>query len=79
MLHMSLCLHLLKVNWSNYRVFPDIPVTSFKNNKNSKSYLLITVLSVIIETERSEPCGVTRPPCKLYSYMKNKNTFESNY
>ena len=55
------------------KVFPGIPVTSFKSNKNLKLYLVKTVLPDIHEVGISEPCGRNRPPCqqhKKYKYLQ---------
>ena len=38
------------------KVFPDVPIIDFKNNKNLKSYLVRTVLPNINEVGRCQPC-----------------------
>ena len=39
------------------KVFPEVPIIGFKNNKNLKSHLVRTVLPDINEVGRCEPCG----------------------
>ena len=43
------------------RVFPEVPITGFKNNKNLKSHLVRAALPDINEVGRCEPCGGKRP------------------
>ena len=65
--------------WDEYhkKVFPEVPVIGFKNNKNLKSRLVRAALAYINEVGRCEPCGGKRPPSQLCSNMKNTSTFKS--
>ena len=47
------------------KVFPEVPIIGFKNNKKLKSHLVRAVLPDINEVGRCEPCGGKRPPCQL--------------
>ena len=47
------------------KVFPEIPIIGFKNNKNLISHLVRAALPDINEVGRCEPCGGKRPPCQL--------------
>ena len=47
------------------KVFPDVPMTGFKNNKNLKAHLARSQLSDLDEEDRSTPCGGERPFCHL--------------
>ena len=61
------------------KVFPEVPIIGFKNNKNLKSHLVRATLRDINEGGRCEPCGGKRPPCQLCSNMKNTSTFKSKH
>ena len=61
------------------KVFPEVPIIGFKNNKNLKSHLVRALLPDINEVGRCEPCGGKRPPCQLCSNMKNTSTFKSKH
>ena len=61
------------------KVFPEVPIIVFKNNKNLKSHLVRAALPDINEVGRCEPCGGKRPPCQLCSNMKNTSTFKSKH
>ena len=60
------------------KVFPKVPIISFKNNQNLKSYLVRAALSDINEVGRCQPCGGKRPPCQLCNNMKNTSTLKVN-
>ena len=71
---------ILACDEDHKRVFPEVQITGFKNNKNLKSHLLVkTALPDVNEVGRSEPCGGKRPPCQLCSDMKNTSTFKSKH
>ena len=65
--------------WIPQKVFPEIPIFDFKNNKNLKSHLVRTGLPDVKEVGRCKPCGGKRPLCQLRSNMKNTSTFKSNH
>ena len=55
---------ILACDEEHKKVFLDIPVTGFKNNKNLKLHLVRAVLPDINEVVIFEPCGGDRPPCQ---------------
>ena len=61
------------------KVFPDIPMIGFKNNKNLKAHLVRSQLPGLDEVGRSNPCGGIRPPCHLRENMKDKCNFKSTH
>ena len=61
------------------KVFPEVSITGFKNNKNLKSHLVRAALPDINEVGRCKPCGGKRPACQLCSNMKNTSTFKSKH
>ena len=61
------------------KVFPDVPMTGFKINKNLKANLLRSQLPDLDEVGRSKPCGGKRPPCHLCENMKDTCTFKSKH
>ena len=60
------------------KVFLEVSIIGFKNNKNLKSHLVRVALPDINEVSRCEPCGGKRP-CQLCSNMKNTSTFKSKH
>ena len=61
------------------KVFPEVPIIVFKNNKNLKLHLMRAALPDINEVDRCEPCGGKRSPCQLCSNIKNTRTFKSKH
>ena len=61
------------------KVFPDIPMIGFKNNKDLKGHLARSQLPDLDEVGRSKPCGGKRPPCDLCENMKDTCTFKSKH
>ena len=61
------------------KVFPDVPMNGFKNNKNLKAHLVRSHLPDLDEVGSSKPCGGKRPPCDLYENMKYTCTFKSKH
>ena len=59
------------------KVFPDIPMFGFKNNK--KIHLVRSKLPDLDELDRSQPCGGKRPPCHLCENMKDTCTFKCKH
>ena len=59
------------------KVFPDVPIIGFKNNKNLKSHFVRAVLPDINEEGRYELCSGKRPAYQLCTHMKNTNTFKN--
>ena len=57
----------------------EVPIISFKNNKNLKSHLVRATLPDINEVGRRKPCGGKRLPCRLCSNIKNTSTFKGKY
>ena len=60
------------------KVFPEVPIIGFKNNKNLKSHLERAALPDINEVGRCEACVGKRPPCQLCSNMKNTSKHSVN-
>ena len=51
-------LHVLLIpNKEHKKVFPDVPVVGFRNDKSLKDYLVRANLSKLEESGRCEPCG----------------------
>ena len=61
------------------KVFSDVPMIGFKNNKNLKAHLVRSQLPDLDEVGRSKPCGGKRPPCHLCENMKDTCTFKSKH
>ena len=61
------------------KVFPEVPMIGFKNNKNLKAHLVRSQLPDLDEVGRSKPCGGKRPPCHLCENMKDTCTFKSKH
>ena len=70
---------ILACNEDDKKVFPEVPIIGFKNNKNLKSHVVRATLPDINEVGRCEPCGGKRPPCQLYCNMKSTSTFKSKH
>ena len=60
------------------KVFLEVPIIGFKNNKNLnlKSHLARAALKDIKELGRCKQSRGKRHPCQLYSNMKNTSTFK---
>ena len=61
------------------KVFPDVPMIGFKNNKNLKAHLVRSQLPDLDEVDRSKSCGGTRPPYHLCENLKDTCTFKSKH
>ena len=61
------------------KVFPDVPMIGFKNNKNLKAHLVRSQLPDLDEVGRSKPWGGKRSPCHLCENMKDTFTFKSKH
>ena len=61
------------------KVFPDVPLIGFKNNKNLKAHLVRSQLQDLDELGRSKPCGGKRLPCHLCKNIKDICTFKSKH
>ena len=61
------------------KVFPDVPLVGFKNNKNLKAHLVRSQLPVLDEVGMSKPYGGKRPPCHLCENIKDTCTFKSKH
>ena len=61
------------------KVFSDVPMTGFKNNKNLKAHLVRSQLPDLDDVGRSKPCGGKIPPCHLRENMKDTCTFKSKH
>ena len=70
---------ILACDEAQKKVFPEVPIIGFKNNKNLKSHLVRATLPYINKVGRCEPGGGKRPPCQLCSNMKNTSTFKSKH
>ena len=70
---------ILAYDEDHKKVFPEVPIIGFKNNKNLKSHFVRATLPDINEVGRCELCGGKRPPCQLFNNMKNTSTFKSKH
>ena len=70
---------ILACDEAHKKVFPEVPIIGFKNNKNLKSHLVRVALPDINEVGRFKPCGGKIPPCQLCNNMKNTSTFKSKH
>ena len=61
------------------KVFPDVPLVGFKNNKNLKAHLVRSPLPDLEEVDRSKLCEGKRPPCHLCENIKDTCTFKSKH
>ena len=61
------------------KVFPDVPMIGFKNNKNLKAHFVRSQLPDLDEVGRSKPYGGKRPPYHLCENMKDTCTFKSKH
>ena len=48
---------ILACDKAHKKVFPEVPVIGFKNNKNLKSHLVRAAVPDINEVGRRKPCG----------------------
>ena len=69
---------VLACDEAHKKVFPEVPIIDFKNNKNLKSYLVRAAFPNINDVGRCKPCGGKRP-CQLCSDMKNTSAFKSKH
>ena len=58
------------------KVFPDVPMTGFKNNK---THLIRSLLPDLDEVGRPKLCGRKIYPSHLCEYMKNRCTFSKYF
>ena len=56
------------------KVFPEVPMTGFKNNK---THLVRSLLPDLDEVGRPKLCGRKRYPSHLCEYMKDRFTFSN--
>ena len=68
---------ILACDEDHYKVFSEIPIIGFKNNKNLKSHLVRASVPDINEVGRCETLGGKRHPCQLCSKMRNTSTFKT--
>ena len=61
------------------KVFPDVPIIGFKNNKNLKPSSVWGSLANINDVSGCKPLGGKIHPCQLCSNMKNTSTFKSRH
>ena len=54
---------ILACDEAHKKVFPEVPIIGFKNNKKLKLHLVRVALPGINEVGRCEPCGGKIPPC----------------
>ena len=59
--------------------FPNVPIISFKNNKNLKSHLVRAALPDIKKVCRCKPCGRKRPLCQLCSNKKIQVNIQTKF
>ena len=70
---------ILTCEEAHKKVFSEVPIIGFKNNKNLKPHLVRAALPDINEVDEWEPSGRKRPPCQLCSSMKNTSAFKSKH
>ena len=70
---------ILACDEAHKKVFPEVPIIGFKNNKNLESHLVRAGFLDINVVGRCEPCGRKRPPCQLCSNMKSTSSFKSKH
>ena len=61
------------------KVFPDVPLVGFKNNKNLKTHFVRSQLPDLDEVGRFKLCGRKGPPCHLCENIKDTSTFKSKH
>ena len=61
---------ILACDEDHKKVFYEVQIIDFKNNKNLKSHLVTAALLDINEVGRCKPCSGKRPPCQLCINMK---------
>ena len=69
---------ILACDEDHKKVFPEVPIIGFKNNRNLKSHVVRVALSDINQVGRCKPCAGKRP-CQLCINMKNTSTFKSKH
>ena len=73
-------LHAILASDDGYKkVFPDVPLVGFKNNKKLKAHLVRSQLTDLDEVGRSKPFGGKRPLCHLCENIKDTCTFKSKH
>ena len=73
-------LHAILASGNGHKkVFPEVPLVGFKNNKNLKAHLVRSQLPDFDEVGRSKRCGGKRPPCHLCGNIKDTCTFKSKH
>ena len=70
---------ILACDEAHKKVFPEVSIIGFKNNKKLKLHLVRVALPGINEVGRCEPCGGKIPPCQLCSNLNKTNTFKSKH
>ena len=61
------------------KVFPDVPMTGFKINKNLNAHLVRSQLPDLGEIGRPKPYGGKMPPYKLCENMIDTCNFKSKH
>ena len=61
------------------KVFPDVPLIGFKNNKNLKAHLVGSQSTDLDEEGRSKPFARRRTPCHFCQNIKDTCTFKSKH
>ena len=70
---------ILPTDDGHKKVFPDVPLTGFKINKNLKAHLVKSQLPDLDEVGRSKQAGGKRLPCHLCENMKDTCTFKNKH
>ena len=70
---------ILACDEDHKRVFPEVPIIGFKNNKILKSHLVRAALPDINEVGKYEPCGGKKPPCQLCSNVLLKVNIQMKF
>ena len=66
---------LLTVGQAHGRVFSDVPIIGFKNDKSVKDHLARAALPQIDKEWISEPCEGANRSCKVCESVKNTTSF----
>ena len=71
---------ILACDEEHKKVFSDVIVLGYKNNKSLKLLHLVRAVPLNInDVSRSKPSNRKTLPCELSSIMKNTNTFKSKH
>ena len=69
---------MLAQDEAHKKVFDEVPMIGFRNNKSLKVHLVRAVLPRINEVGSSKSCGGKRSPCHLCKNFKSTSTFNKS-